>query len=207
MDFVPPFEGQPVELEQRLSDDPANEELASTLVYDPPTGTLGCVLKIGIDESGDSTEERALVREEVWIKKAQLPSTQRFLVEADFRYDLVDHKAERADDTSGFLGRSSLLVGWEAKPYIFTLSVGGGQPGARHYGNVLAQGGEVWDGPYAPSSVSPNPVERRSFELRDVKGPLSLGVGIEHKLEGFSNDYAYTYVFTSNWKLTKVTAG
>lgn len=206
MDYVPPFNSRDVVLEQRLSDDPANEELTSTLGYDPTRGELGCVLEIGIDESGDHTQEHALVREEVWIQP-HLPTgpIARLPVSAEFAFDLVDHKALRADDTSGFLGKSYLEVACEAKPYIFTMSVGGGQVGARQYSNVLAQGGEVWNRDLSPSDVIPNPVEERRFELKDVKGPLALGVGIEHTLEGTSNDYAYTYVFTSNWKLTKVT--
>ena len=204
MDYKPPFKGRPVVLEQRLSEDPANEELTSTLVYEPTTGTLGCRLKIGIDDSGDHTEEKALVREEVLIPTQLSPgSMERFPVIAEFAFELVDHKALNVDEESSPLGASYLTVMWEAKPYIFTLSTGG-QTEARHYGNVLAQGGEAWDQAFAVGDVRPDPVERRRFELKDVKVPLELGVGIEHKLEGTSNDYAYTYEFTSNWKLTKI---
>jgi hypothetical protein len=207
MDYMPPFKWRPVVLEQGLSDDPANEELTSTLGYDPATGTLGCVLQIGIDESGDRTEEQVVAREEVWIQP-QLPTGHiaKLPVSAEFAFDLVDHKALRADETSGFLGKSSLEVWWGARPYIFTMTGGPvGQVGARQYSDVLAHGGEVWNREFSPTDVIPNPVEERRFELKDVKGPLRLGVGIEHTLEGTSNDYAYTYVFTSNWKLTKIT--
>jgi|SRR5215207_1932378 len=202
--FVPPFDLRPVVLEQRLSRDPANDEVISTLVYDPSMGRLGCVLQIGSDESGDRTEEQVLVREEVSVP-TQLSAgpIQRLPVEAEFEFELVEPKALRAEDDSGFLGVGWLSVSWEARPYIFTL--GGGQAGARQYGNVLAQGGEAWERDFAVGDVRPDPVERRKFELKDVKGPVALGVGIEHKLHGLINEYKYTYKLTSNWKLTKIT--
>jgi hypothetical protein len=207
MDHTPPFKGLPVVLQQRLSDDPANEELTSTLGYDPTTGTLNCELTIGIDDSGDHTEEKAVAREEVEIP-TQLPTGPIAMlpVEAEFAFELVDHKALRIDEESSPFGASYLEVACQAKPYIYTVNFGATvQIGARHYSNLLAQFGEVWNRDFAVGDLRPNPVEQRSWELKDVKGPLAVRVGIEHTLEGTSNDYAYTYEFTSRWKLTKIT--
>ena len=198
MDFKPPFQWHPVSLEQHASDDPSFESLSSLLSYDHTTGRLGSDLTIAIDGSDDDTDDEVVLREEVWID-VHLPAgfSGDLPVGAEFETVAADQKFLKIDDEAGF---SDLTISWKSMPY----ATSGFPKDHRVYDRVLAEGYNSWGG-FSAAPVNPNPSEPRMFVLRDLKGTVRIGVGIEHTIFGHSNDYSYEVRSIGDFILSKIT--